>query len=85
MLAVYLISLGQTAAEAIRRVREVEKSAVETERQIQFLENLAIELAGSRQLSAQQLWELADRLACCKDPAEIARLKSALTRGFHGQ
>jgi atypical dual specificity phosphatase len=85
MLAVFLISLGQTAAEAIRRVREVEKSAVETERQIQFLENLAIELAGSRQLSGQQLGELADRLASINYPAEIARLKSALTRGFYGQ
>jgi len=85
MLAVFLISLGQTAAEAIRRVREVEKSAIETERQIQFLENLAIELAGSRQLSGQQLGELAERLASSHDPAEIARLKSAMTRGFYGQ
>jgi protein-tyrosine phosphatase len=38
MLAAYLISQGASAAEAIRRVREVERVAVETMRQIQFLE-----------------------------------------------
>jgi atypical dual specificity phosphatase len=38
MLAVYLISQGESAAAAIRRVREVERVAVETLRQIQFLE-----------------------------------------------
>jgi atypical dual specificity phosphatase len=41
MLALYLISTGKTAAEAIRSVRAVEHSAVETERQIQFLEQYA--------------------------------------------
>jgi atypical dual specificity phosphatase len=38
MLAVYIVSEGVSAAEAIRRVREVERVAVETARQIQFLE-----------------------------------------------
>ncbi len=41
MLAVYLISQGDTAETAIRRVREVEKVAVETARQIFFLEEFA--------------------------------------------
>jgi atypical dual specificity phosphatase len=41
MLAVYLISQGDTAGMAIRRVREVEKVAVETARQIFFLEEFA--------------------------------------------
>jgi atypical dual specificity phosphatase len=41
MLAIYLISTGKTAAEAIQMIRNVEKSAVETERQIQFLEKYA--------------------------------------------
>jgi atypical dual specificity phosphatase len=41
MLAVYLISQGDTAEMAIRRVREVEKVAVETGRQIVFLEEFA--------------------------------------------
>lgn len=38
ILAVYLISEGESAKAAIRRVREVEPVAVETSRQIQFLE-----------------------------------------------
>jgi len=38
MLAVYLIAQGDSAEAAIRRIREVEKAAVETSRQIQFLE-----------------------------------------------
>jgi atypical dual specificity phosphatase len=41
MLAVYLISQGDTAETAIRRVREVEKVAVETARQIFFLDGYA--------------------------------------------
>jgi atypical dual specificity phosphatase len=41
MLATYLISQGASAESAIRRVREVEKVAVETTRQIQFLEQFA--------------------------------------------
>src|SRR5439155_21190771 len=42
MLATYLISQGDSAELAIRRVRAAEKSAVETPRQIQFLENFAV-------------------------------------------
>jgi atypical dual specificity phosphatase len=38
MLALYLISEGANAETAIRRVREVERVAVETRSQIQFLE-----------------------------------------------
>jgi atypical dual specificity phosphatase len=38
VLAAYLIPEDATAAEAIRRVREVERVAVETIRQIQFLQ-----------------------------------------------
>ena len=41
MLATYLISRGESAASAISRVRSAEKSAVETPRQIQFLEQFA--------------------------------------------
>ena len=41
MLAVYLISQGDTAEMAIRRVRDVEKVAIETARQIFFLEEFA--------------------------------------------
>lgn len=41
MLAVYFISTGETATRAIQTIRTVEKSAIETERQIQFLEKYA--------------------------------------------
>jgi hypothetical protein len=45
----------------------------------------AMELARKRQLSAEELGELADRLASTDDPAEIMRLRSAMTRGFYGE
>lgn len=41
MLAAYLISQGNTAAASIEAVRKVEKVAIETSRQIQFLEAFA--------------------------------------------
>jgi hypothetical protein len=44
----------------------------------------AIELARSWQLSGKELGALADRLCESDDPLEIARLKSAITRGFYG-
>jgi hypothetical protein len=44
----------------------------------------AFQLARRRQLSADELGELASRLAESKDPAEIIRLKSAMTLGFYG-
>jgi len=45
----------------------------------------AIKLAQHRKLSADELGDLAERLATSKDPAEIIRLKSAMTRGFYGE
>ena len=41
MLAVYLISQGESAEAAIHRIRAVERVAVETPRQIQFLQEFA--------------------------------------------
>ena len=41
MIASYLISMGDSAEAAIQRVRSVEKVAVETSRQIDFLEQYA--------------------------------------------
>jgi len=41
LLAAYLISKGDSAESAISRVRAVKRSAVETPRQIQFLEQFA--------------------------------------------
>ena len=43
------------------------------------------ELARQRQLSPDELGELAVRLAASSDPAEIIRLKSAMKRGFYGE
>jgi O-acetyl-ADP-ribose deacetylase (regulator of RNase III)/CheY-like chemotaxis protein len=44
LLATYLISSGESASSAISRVRTAERSAVETQRQIQFLGNFAAHL-----------------------------------------
>lgn len=44
MLAAYMISGGLSAVEAIERIRSVERVAVETSRQIQFLEQYEIRL-----------------------------------------
>jgi atypical dual specificity phosphatase len=41
LLATYLVTQGESAAAAIERVRAVERVAVETPRQIQFLEQYA--------------------------------------------
>jgi len=43
------------------------------------------DLARRRQLTPEELGELADKLANSQDPAEIVRLKSAMTRGFYGE
>jgi hypothetical protein len=63
-------------------IEEIEKMPPEDQsRVIQF----AIELARKRQLSGEELGVLARRMVESDDPAEIARLKSALTRGFYGE
>jgi hypothetical protein len=61
--------------DEIRRLPPGEQAEV-----IQF----TIELARNRQLSGKELGELANRLSESDDPAEILRLKSAMTRGFYG-
>ncbi len=48
MLAAYLISEGRSAAEAIRAIRNVQPGAVETMRQIQFLEEFERRGIGDR-------------------------------------
>ena len=48
MLAIYLISQGESAESAIRRIRTIEKVAVETLQQIQFLERFAHERSSFR-------------------------------------
>jgi hypothetical protein len=68
-----------TAAKVIDEIRRL--PAGEQAEVIQF----AMELARRRQLTPEELGELADRLAVSDDPAEIIRLKSAMTRGFYGE
>ena len=67
-----------TAAKVIDEIKQLPPG--EQAEVIQF----AFELARRRQLSAEELGELADRLAESNDPAEIVRIKSAMKRGFYG-
>ena len=68
-----------TAAKVIEEIKQMGPD--EQAEVIQF----AVELARTRQLTARELGKLADQLAESKDPAEIVRLKSAMTRGFYGE
>jgi len=68
-----------TAAKVIEEIDDL--SPDEQAKVIQH----AFKLARNRQLSADELGELADRLAESNDQAEIIRLKSAMTRGFYGE
>ena len=68
-----------TAAKVIEEIDDL--SPDEQAKVIQH----AFKLARNRQLSADELGDLADRLAGSNDPAEIIRLKSAMTRGFYGE
>jgi atypical dual specificity phosphatase len=68
MLATYLITQGDDAKTAINRIREVENSAIETPRQIQFLEHFArnglktIRFEGEMLPKWAQLFALAARI-----------------------
>jgi hypothetical protein len=63
-------------------IEEIEKlTPDEQSRVIQF----TFELARKRQLTGSELAALATRMVESNDPAEVERLKSALTRGFYGE
>ena len=68
-----------TAAKVIEEINDLGP-----EEQAKVIE-YAMQLARRRQLTADELGELADRLANTDDPPEIIRLKSAMTRGFYGE
>jgi hypothetical protein len=68
-----------TAAEVIAEIKHLPPT--EQAEVIQF----KLHLAQTRQLSAIELGDLASRLSQSRDPAEILRLKSALSRGFYGE
>jgi hypothetical protein len=67
------------AAKVIEEIKELKPD--EQAEVIKF----AFDLASRRQLTARELGELAEKLAASNDPAEIIRLKSAMTRGFYGE
>jgi hypothetical protein len=67
-----------TATAVIEEIEQLPPD--EQSRVIQY----AIELARKRQLSGEELAVLAQRMVDSDDPAEIEKLKSALTRGFYG-
>ncbi len=68
-----------TAAKVIEEIDELPP-----DEQAKVIQH-AFQLARQRQLSADELGQMAERLAESNDPAEIIRLKSALTRGFYGE
>ena len=68
-----------TAAKVIEEIKQLTPN--DQAEVIQF----AVELARTRQLTAQELGDLAESLSQATDPAEIVRLKSAMTRGFYGE
>jgi len=43
------------------------------------------ELDKRRQLSGEELGELAQQMVDATDPAEVERLKAEITRGFYGE
>jgi hypothetical protein len=68
-----------TATSVIEEIEQMPPE--EQSRVIQF----AIEFARKRQLSGKELAMLAQRMVESDDPAEVVKLKSALTRGFYGE
>jgi hypothetical protein len=68
-----------TSAAIIQEIKQLPPA--EQAEVIQF----TVGLARRRQLAGKELGELADRLAASDDPAEIIRLKSAMTVGFYGE
>jgi hypothetical protein len=68
-----------TSAAIIREIKQLPPT--EQAEVIQF----TFGLAQSRQLTGKELGELANKLSASEDPAEIIRLKSAMTRGFYGE
>jgi len=67
-----------TAAKVIEEIMHLPPE--EQSRVLEF----AFELARKRQLPGNELSALAQRMVDSGDPAEVARLKSEITRGFYG-
>ena len=67
-----------TATAVIEEIEQLPPE--EQSRVIQFVN----ELARKRQLTGNELGELAKRMVETKDPAEADRLKEEIVRGFYG-
>ncbi len=67
-----------TATAVIEEIKHLPPG--EQSRVIQF----ALELARTRRLAGNELAALAQRMVESDDPAEVEKLKSALTHGFYG-
>jgi hypothetical protein len=68
-----------TAAKGIEEIMHLPHE--EQSRVLEF----ALELARKRQLSGKELSALAQRMVDSRNPAEVERLKSQITRGFYGE
>lgn len=68
-----------TSADIIEEIKQLPPAGQAEVIQFTF------DLAQRRQLSPQELGELAEKLATSTDPAEIIRIRSAMTRGFYGE
>ena len=68
-----------TATAVIEEIKQLPRT--EQSRVIQF----AFELARKRQLSGQELAQLAQQMVDSEDPAEIKRLRAEIHRGFYGE
>lgn len=67
-----------TASAVIEEIKHL--SPGDQSKVIQF----ALELARSRALVGSELTALAQRMVDSDDPAEVEKLKTALSRGFYG-
>jgi hypothetical protein len=68
-----------TAAQVIDEIKHLPRD--QQAEVVSFL----FEFAKTRQLTGNELGDLAERLAASTDPAEIARLRLGMTRGFFGE
>ena len=70
---------GMTATAVIEEIKHLPRT--EQSRVLRF----AFELARERQMSGEDLAELAQRMADSNNPAEKKRLREEIHRGFYGE
>ena len=68
-----------TATGVIEEIKHLPRE--EQSRVLRF----AFELARERQLPGKKLAELAQQMTDAKDPAEVAKLRDEIHRGFYGE